>query len=66
MKKAADPTLINSLSLDYNNHSQLEDKVRTAIQQNGPISLVISWIPSMQSLDIVNKLVSEYIDDWRL
>ncbi|AOV07362.1 hypothetical protein BI350_07295 [Sporosarcina ureilytica] len=66
VKKAADPTLINNLSLDYNNHSLLEDKVRKAIQQNGPISLVISWIPSKQSLDIVNKLVSEYIDDWKL
>lgn len=46
--------------------THLENEVKNAIQLNGPISLVISWLPSMQSLDIVNRLVSQYIDDWKL
>ena len=66
VKHADNPTLINSLCLDYNNHSILENEVKNAIQLNGPISLVISWLPSMQLLDTVNRLVSQYIDDWKL
>lgn len=66
IKSATHPNLINSLKVDYNNHLLLEEQIRKSIQQNGPISLVVSWTPSIQSLEIVNQLVSEHIDDWDL
>lgn len=63
---AVHPQLINRIMVDYNNHLLLEEQVRKSIQHNGPISLVVSWTPSQQSLEIVTELVSEYIDDWNL
>lgn len=66
IKKATHPNLMNSLKVDYHNHSLLEEQIRKSIQKNGPISLVVSWTPSTQALEIVNKLVSEHIDDWNL
>ncbi len=66
MKKATHSDLMNSLKVDYHNHSLLEEQIRKSIQKYGPISLVVSWTPSTQALEIVNKLVSEYIKHWHL
>ncbi|UOQ94717.1 short-chain dehydrogenase [Halobacillus shinanisalinarum] len=66
VEKAADPYLFHNLIVDYHNHSLLEEQVRKSIRQNGAISLVVSWTPSLQSLEIVNRIVSEQNNDWKL
>jgi hypothetical protein len=66
VKRANEPRLINSLMVDYNNPSLLEKEVRKAIEKNGLISLVVSWIPFLPSLEMVNRVVSEQNSSWKL
>ena len=66
VQKAANPSLINRLMLDYNDHPLLEKGIREAIEKYGPIATVVSWTPSLSSLEIVNKVVSEQNSEWKL
>lgn len=66
LKKARNPQNINSVVVDYTNYALLEDQVRTAIEEMGPISLVVSWTPIRQSLETVNRIVAEQKDQWTL
>lgn len=66
VEESANPELINSLILDYNNLSLLEKYVKNAIEKYGPISTVVSWTPSLPSLEIVNKIISELSCEWKL
>ncbi|MDC3415208.1 short-chain dehydrogenase [Terrihalobacillus insolitus] len=65
VNKASHPELINSLMVDYNNHSLLEEGIRDAIGKHGPIALVVSWTPSLPSLEIANNIISEQSRKWK-
>lgn len=66
VKKANNPQMINHLVVDYTNYTLLEDQVRKAIENFGPVSLVVSWTPIRQSLETVNRIVAEQKDLWTL
>ncbi|SDJ84686.1 hypothetical protein [Sediminibacillus albus] len=65
-RKAKDPQLLNSLAIDYSQLSVVETHINKAMDENGPISLVVSWTPDYRSLELVGRLVSERIADWKL
>lgn len=59
---------VNSLILDYEDDDEVRDQIRKAIEQYGPISLVVSWIHSHASdaLTIIDEEVSKTAPLWRL
>lgn len=63
---ASNPDHINSLRVDYNEQSSLGECVRNAVKEYGPISVVVSWTPSLSSLELVSKIVSEKSSEWKL
>ena len=66
VKNARNPQNVNHLIVDYTNYALLEDQVRKALANMGPISLVVSWTPIRQSLETVNRIVAEQKDRWTL
>ncbi|CDQ20028.1 Rossmann-fold NAD(P)-binding domain-containing protein [Halobacillus karajensis] len=64
--KSQYPGLINSLMVDYRDHALLENLVTNAIDSYGPITLVISWTPSLGSLELINRIVCEKSQSWKL
>jgi len=64
--KASNPQMINHLLVDYTNYALLEDQVRKAIESLGPISLVVSWTPIRESLEMVSEIVAKQKDQWTL
>ncbi|WP_019414879.1 hypothetical protein [Paenisporosarcina sp. TG20] len=63
--KASKPEFITSLAVDYSNYLLLEEQVRKTVEENGPISLVVSWSP-IRTLEIINQVLSEQKDSWEL
>ncbi|SDJ14695.1 Rossmann-fold NAD(P)-binding domain-containing protein [Salimicrobium halophilum] len=64
--KSHDPELINSLKVDYRDHALLETLVKDAIEEYGPISCVVSWTPFLESLELINRIISEKNLNWKL
>lgn len=65
-KKALRPELIRPIMVDYHKHSLLEDSIKRAIEQFGPISLVVSWTPNYKTLKLVDQLISQSSNRWTL
>ena len=65
-KRSGNPGLINHMMLDYNDHSKLEKEMRSVIEKDGPISIVVSWTPSLSALELVSNVVSERSSEWKL
>lgn len=63
---SAYPELINSLVVDYTNHFLLERQMRDAMENYGPFSIVVSWISTLPTLEIINDIVSEQRSSWKL
>lgn len=51
--------MIHPIMVDYNNYSLLEVSIKRAIEQFGPISLVVSWTPNYKTLKLVDQLISQ-------
>lgn len=64
--KTSTPERIHSLRVDYRDQDSLEAEVRGAIKQFGPISVVVSWIPSLPSLELISSIISETNVEWKL
>lgn len=64
--EAANPEHINSLVVDYTNHSLLERQLIGAMETYGPFSIVVSWVSSLPSLKIITEIVSEHSSSWKL
>ncbi|MYL32867.1 short-chain dehydrogenase [Pontibacillus yanchengensis] len=60
------PELINSLMVDYKSQLLLKDYVRSAIEKYGPISIVVSWTPFLPSIELIDHIVSEKSQSWKL
>ena len=65
-KQAEYPEVIRSIMVDYNYHAALEEAIKDTIEQDGPISLVVSWIPSYPALELVDKIISQHSNTWKL
>lgn len=59
---------VNSLIFDYKDGNELRNQMMKAIEQYGPITLVVSWIHSYASdaLTIIDEEVSKAAPHWRL
>ncbi|QNG59687.1 short-chain dehydrogenase [Bacillus sp. PAMC26568] len=59
---------VNSLIFDYKDGNELRKQMMKAIEQYGPITLVVSWIHSHASytLTIIDEEVSKAAPLWRL
>ncbi|WP_342559886.1 short-chain dehydrogenase [Psychrobacillus sp. FSL W7-1457] len=72
MKKLIEQTDLNyeitPLILDYNNNAELQEKVRTTIDENGGIDMVVAWIHSTapEALKVILAEVSIRKDRWDL
>ena len=66
IKSSKYPELLNGLMVDYYNLSSLEKSVRHAISEYGPISTLVSWTPSLPSLELVSSIISEQSTTWKL
>lgn len=64
--KANNPQMIHHLVVDYTNYVLLKKKVKKAIENLGPISLMVSWTPIRESLEMVNEIVAKQKDQWTL
>lgn len=59
---------VTPLLLDYNNHAELQEKVRTTIIENGGIDMVVAWIHTTapDALKIIATEVSINKSKWDL
>ncbi|WP_053220251.1 Rossmann-fold NAD(P)-binding domain-containing protein [Virgibacillus senegalensis] len=65
-KKAQDMNRINKLVVDYYELATLETKLKKAIEEHGPITLVVCWSPYYPAVEMVSRLISEKMDSWQL
>lgn len=56
---AKHPDSINHLPVDYYDYQYLEEQVELAIDEHGPISMVISWTPSTYALELILNLITK-------
>lgn len=64
--KTSTPERIHSLKVDVKEQNLLEAEVRGAVERFGPISMVVSWTPSLASLELISTVVSENSHEWKL
>ena len=59
---------VTPLILDYNNYTELQEKVRTTINENGDLDMVVAWIHSTapDALKVIAKEVSISNRNWNL
>lgn len=65
-EKVADPASITSIAVDYKNLPELKLQLEKTLANNGPISTVISWSHSLESLQTIVGILSNQHIPWEL
>jgi NAD(P)-dependent dehydrogenase (short-subunit alcohol dehydrogenase family) len=65
-EKVSDPESITSIAVDYTNLSELKLQVEKTLKDNGPISTLISWSHSLDSLQAIVEILSNQQKPWEL
>lgn len=65
-EKVSDLATITSIAVDYTNLSELKLQVEKTLKDNGPISTLISWSHSLESLQTIVGILSKQQIQWEL
>lgn len=62
------PKSVTCLAVDYHNSDELRVKIKSSIQKNGPITLVVAWIHSTaeDALQIISEEIEIFSEEWEL
>jgi len=62
------PESVTCLAVDYHNSDELRVKIKSSIQKNGPIQIVVAWIHStaVDVLRIISEEIEVFSKEWEL
>ncbi|MCM3737962.1 short-chain dehydrogenase [Bacillus cytotoxicus] len=62
------PERVTCLAVDYHDSDELRAKMKSSIQKNGPIQLVVAWVHStaVDALQIISEEIETLSKEWEL
>ncbi|SDL94195.1 hypothetical protein [Sediminibacillus halophilus] len=66
LERASDPARLHNIAVDYHDLGALETKLKRAMDEHGPISVVVCWSPFYPAVERIGRVISERTDNWQL
>ncbi|HDX9580646.1 TPA: SDR family NAD(P)-dependent oxidoreductase [Bacillus pseudomycoides] len=62
------PERVTCLAVDYHDSDELRAKIKSSIQKNGPVTLVVAWVHSaaIDALQIISEEIEIFSKEWEL